>query len=67
MELEQENKTYSTLAAGAALVFFPLSLYQNYKNKQNSKKMFKTTEVCTQRLSFNLVFLIGLVGFNKKF
>jgi hypothetical protein len=45
MELNEENKTYSKLAAGAAVVFFPYTIYQSYKNKKISNKIFHEAEV----------------------
>lgn len=45
MEQDQENRTYSKLAAGAAVVFFPLSIYQSYKNKKLTQKIFRQAEV----------------------
>lgn len=45
MELNEENKTYSKLAAGAAVVFFPYTIYQSYKSKKISNKIFHEAEV----------------------
>ena len=45
MEIHEENKSYSKLAAGAALVFFPLTMYQSYKNKKHENKVFREAEV----------------------
>ena len=45
MEGPSENNSYTKLAAGAAAIFFPISLYQNYKNKKLEATVFKETEV----------------------
>ena len=44
MEINEDNKTYSKLAAGAALVFFPVTIYQSIKNKRIAKKIFTESE-----------------------
>lgn len=65
MESQSEDKTYSKLAAGAAAVFFPLTIYQNYKNKKQAAVIFKETEVRDLlKISFYKLIFLCSITFN---
>ena len=62
MELNDDDKNYSKLAAGAAVVFFPYTIYQSYKTKKMATRIFKEAEVSQESIWEGLRSFVCVIG-----